>query len=41
MMTEAEARQILGVSENSTWEEISEVFPSFFIIDIIVGLRVF
>lgn len=41
MMTEAEARQILGVSENSTWEEISQVFPSFSIIDIIVGQEFF
>jgi import inner membrane translocase subunit TIM16 len=34
-MTEQEARQILGVSENSTWEEIVEVcyfpFVSFLI----------
>jgi hypothetical protein len=27
-MTEQEARQILGVSENSTWEEIVQVCPS-------------
>lgn len=26
MMTEAEARQILGVTENTPWEEIVKVF---------------
>ncbi|CAA0815384.1 Protein Transporter- Pam16 [Striga hermonthica] len=30
MMTEAEARQILGVSENSTWEEIVQKYDNLF-----------
>ncbi|KAL3617623.1 hypothetical protein CASFOL_037944 [Castilleja foliolosa] len=30
MMTEAEARQILGVTENSTWEEISKRYDNLF-----------
>ncbi|XP_051115295.1 mitochondrial import inner membrane translocase subunit PAM16 like 2-like [Andrographis paniculata] len=29
-MTEAEARQILGVSENSTWEEILQRYDNLF-----------
>ncbi|GFQ04654.1 mitochondrial import inner membrane translocase subunit tim16 [Phtheirospermum japonicum] len=30
MMTEAEARQILGVTENSTWEEILKRYDNLF-----------
>ncbi|KAI3463527.1 hypothetical protein Pfo_020190 [Paulownia fortunei] len=30
MMTEAEARQILGVTENSTWEEILQRYDNLF-----------
>ncbi|CAA0806839.1 Protein Transporter- Pam16 [Striga hermonthica] len=30
MMTDAEARQILGVSENSTWEEILKRYDNLF-----------
>ncbi|CAN4128240.1 unnamed protein product [Withania somnifera] len=29
-MTEAEARQILGVSENSSWEEILQKYDNLF-----------
>ncbi|KAL8484488.1 hypothetical protein ACS0TY_026971 [Phlomoides rotata] len=30
MMTEAEARQILGVSENMTWEEVVKKYDALF-----------
>ncbi|KAL0464034.1 UNVERIFIED_CONTAM: Mitochondrial import inner membrane translocase subunit PAM16 like 1 [Sesamum latifolium] len=30
MMTEAEARQILGVTENATWEEILQKYDNLF-----------
>jgi import inner membrane translocase subunit TIM16 len=38
-MTEQEARQILGVSENSTWEAIAQVC-SFPFVSFLIGLAI-